>query len=275
MCDRTSFNNLGVQMKKLALAALLSVGIVAPAMAQFVNGGFEAGNTSGWTTGSGARDSMGNSAMNPAGFLPGGTFYDASLAHSAVVGSGTMAHTDGTLNQVYSGNYSFRAEDLTNGGYASAITQTVNNYTDANIYFAWAATLEGAHGTDEAATFQLVLIENTRGVRRVDRQYNAADNGSGVDSRFALSADNFYYTTSWQVENLDVSAYKGDSFTLTLLAADCEFTGHEGTVYLDGFGAVIPPTTTVPEAGNLAMMMGGLGLFGFLARRRRAAAAAR
>lgn len=262
-------------MKKLALAALLSVGTVAPAMAQFVNGGFEAGSTTGWTTGSGARYSVGNSGMNPADFLPGGTFYDAGMSHSDVVSSGTMAHTDGTLNQVYSGNHSFRAEDLTNGGYASAITQTVNNYSDANIYFAWAATLEGAHGPDEAATFQLVLVDNTKGLTLVDRQYNAADNGSGVDSRFALSSDNFYYTTSWQVENLDVSAYKGDSFTLTLLAADCEFTGHEGTVYLDGFGAVIPPATTVPEAGNLAMLMGGLGLFGFLARRRRAAAAAR
>jgi hypothetical protein len=262
-------------MKKLALAALLSVGIVAPAMAQFVNGGFESGDTTGWTTGSGARYFVNNSGLHPADYLPGGTYYDAGMSHSAVVSAGTMAHTDGNLNQVYSGSHSFRAEDLTNGGYASAITQTVNNYTDANIYFAWAATLEGAHGPDEAATFQLVLIDNTKGLTLVDRQYNAADDGSGVDSRFTLSSDNFYYTSAWQIENLDVSAYQGDSFTLTLLAADCALTGHEGTVYLDGFGAVTPPATPVPEAGNMAMLMGGLGLVGFLARRRRAAAAAR
>lgn len=262
-------------MKKLALAALLSVGFAVPAMAQFVNGGFESGTTTGWTTGSGPRYFVDNAHLNPADYLPGGTYYDASLVHSAVVGQGTMAHTDGNLNQVYSGSHSFRAEDLTYGGYASAITQTVNNYTDTNIYFAWAATLEGAHGTNDAATFQLVLVDNTTGTTLVDRQYNAADDGSGVDSRFALSTDNFYYTTSWQIESLDVSAYKGDSFTLTLLAADCEPTGHEGTVYLDGFGAVTPPVTTVPEAGNLAMLMGGLGLIGLVARRRRAAAAAR
>jgi MYXO-CTERM domain-containing protein len=262
-------------MKKFALAALLSVGAAAPAMAQFVNGGFETGNTTGWVTGTGARDIVDNPELVPSDYLPGGKYYNASLQHSAVVSTGTMAHTNGTLNQVYSGNYSFRAEDLTSGGYASAITQTVDNYQSNNIFFAWAATLEGAHGVDQAATFQLVLTDNTTGHVLVDRQYNAADNGSGVDSRFTLSNDNFYFTSNWQVESLDVSAYKGDSFTLTLLAADCSPTAHEGTVYLDGFGAVTPPTSPVPEASNVAMLMGGLGLFGLLARRRRAAAGAR
>lgn len=260
-------------MKKFALAALLSVGAAAPAMAQFVNGGFETGDTTGWTTGTGPRDTVDNPLLVPADYLPGGKFYDASLHHSEVVASGTMAHTDGTLNQVYSGNYSFRAEDLTSGGYASAITQTVHNYQSDNIFFAWAATLEGAHGVDQAATFQLVLTDNTTGNILVNRQYNAANNGSGVDARFKQSADNFYFTSSWQVESLDVSAFKGDTFTLTLLAADCSPTAHEGTVYLDGFGSVTPPA--IPEASNVAMMLGGLGLFGFLAKRRRSAAAAR
>ena len=262
-------------MKKFALAALLSVGAVAPAMAQFVNGGFETGNTTGWTTGTGPRYFIDNPLLVPADYLPGDKYYDAALNHSAVVSKGTMAHTDGTLNQVYSGNYSFRAEDLTSGGYASAITQTVSNYQSDNIFFAWAATLEGAHGADQAATFQLELTDNTTGHVLVNRQYNAADNGSGVDSRFTLSNDNFYFTNAWQVESLDVSAFKGDSFTLTLLAADCSPSAHEGTVYLDGFGAVTPPTSAVPEAGNVATLMGGLGLVGFLARRRRAAAGTR
>ena len=83
------------------------------------------------------------------------------------------------LNRVYSGNYSYRAEDTTYGGYASAITQTVTNWTDNNIFFAWAAVLEGAHGTNDAATFILTLHDDTTSTDIVKRQYNAASGGGG------------------------------------------------------------------------------------------------
>ena len=257
-------------MKKLALAFGLSVLTAAPAMAAgFTNGGFESGDTTGWTTGTGYRAGVNNSSLVPSAFLPGGSLYNSSLNHSAVVGPGVMAHTNGTLNQVYNGNYSFRAEDLTYGGYASAITQTVTNYTDPNIYFAWAATLEGAHGVNDAATFKLVLRNVSTGTDLVTRTYNAASGGGGVDSRFTLGSDGFYYTTAWQIEQLDVSAFSGDTFELTLLAADCQPTGHQGTVYLDGFGAAPPPVGAVPEPETYALMLAGLAAIGFMTSRRR------
>ena len=56
--------------------------------------------------------------------------------------AGNDPNVGSLLNRVYSGNYSYRAEDTTWGGYASAITQTVTNWTDNNIFFAWAAVLE-------------------------------------------------------------------------------------------------------------------------------------
>ena len=113
----------------------------------------------------------------------------------------------------------------------------------------------------------MVLRDETAGTDLITRQYNAANSGGGVDSRFTLSSDGFYYT-SWQVEQLALeSSIVGHDFTLTLLAADCQFTGHEGEVYLDGFGAIPPPPPPIPLPGTLALL--GLGLAGLASFRKR------
>ncbi len=256
-------------MNKTAIALALSAFAATPALAaSFVNGGFEDGTFNGWTEGSGYRASENNAALQASQFLPGGSLNQPGLTHSAIVGAGIAPNTDGNLQQVYSGSYSARAEDTIYGGYASAITQTVANYTDPSIFFAWAAVLQGAHGPSDAATFKLTLTDDTPGnsFTPIVREYNAASGGSGVDARFTLSSNGFYYT-AWQVEQLDVSAFQGDTFTLSLLAADCQPTGHAGYVYLDGFGAVNPPSGQVPEPASLALL--GLGLAGLAAMRRR------
>jgi hypothetical protein len=209
--------------------------------------------------------------------LPGGDLYNTAIGsypRSAVVTSSVVAGTDGQLNSVFSGNYSYRLEnENVIGGYASAMSQSVKNYTDANIYFAWAAVLEAAHGTLDGAVFKLVLRDDTDGVDVITRTFTAATGGGGVDARFAFSSTGYYYTScaggvtpcqnNWMIESLATPTL-GHDYTLSLLAADCNPTGHAGWAYLDGFGAVIPKT---PEPGTLGLL--GLGVLALGLTRRR------
>lgn len=255
------------------MGALVAMAAVSSAHADsFINGGFEDGNTNGWTIGGGYRGSVLNTTMTPDMFLPTGALYNAGIAssHSAVISTGTVDARVGAAlgSTVYSGNYSLRVEDTTTGGYASVATQTVANYSDPDIFFVWKAVLLGAHGTSDAATMLITLKDVTTGETLITRQYNAADDGSGVDPRFSVLNNN-YYTANWQVEQLSIdSSRAGHTFEISVLAADCQPTGHWGYVYLDGFGNVNPPAG-VPEPGSLALA--GLALAGLAAARRRKA----
>ena len=95
--------------------------------ASFVNGGFEDGTFNGWTKDGGTYQS--------------GTYYpSADPGKSAIVGTGVDPISG--LNTVYNGSYSARVNNFDNYYHYSTITQTVTNWTDPSIYFAYAAVIE-------------------------------------------------------------------------------------------------------------------------------------
>lgn len=269
--------------KRVALGVALALAATASQADTFVNGDFETGTTAGWTIGGGYRAQVNNNNINPSTFLPGGTyynydpnggFYGVPSTHSAVVAAGTVDPNVGAAfgSTVYGGQYSLRVEDTNYGGYASVAQQTVTNYTDPSIFFAWKAVLLGAHGDSDAATLIIKLTDVTTGTDLITREYNAASGGGGVDPRFTYqNTTGNFYTAAWQIEELSIDAsLAGHTFVLSVLAADCQPTGHWGYVYLDGFGNVTPPPTNVPEPGTLSLAgLALLSLAGAAARRRK------
>jgi uncharacterized protein (TIGR03437 family) len=179
--------------------------------------------------------------------------YSPSGTVNTIVGPGPIAdpQTDGNLQIVYSGSKTAKVNDELNDYSVSVISQTVSNYTAAHIYFAWAAVLQASHGPTDSDNFTLQLKDVTTGEIIYQVAYNSAD--AATAHLFTRSTSDWYYT-SWQVQNLDVSERSGHTFTLTLLASDCPYGGHAGYVYLDGFGAITPPTGDPgPTAGPLTL----------------------
>jgi hypothetical protein len=220
--------------------------IAVPAIAgTFVNGGFEDGTFNGWTQGAGWW--YGGWPLDPSTYLQGGSNYDISANASAIVSQGADPVVGNLLNQVYNGAYAARVNDWYNNYSVSVISQTVTNYTDPHIYFAWAAVLEASHGSTDSDNFTLKLTDDTTGAVLYAVTYDSYDNGP------LFHTYGSWYYTDWQVQDLDVSTLQGHDFTLTLLGSDCPYGGHAGYVYLDGFGGTIPPPTT-PEPGTLALL---------------------
>jgi len=243
---------------KAALVLTCSLALASPALAgSFVYGGFETGDFTGWTQGAGYWN--GYWPIIPTDFLPGGTNYDMYYNASGIVTPGFDPVVGSLLNQVYSGSYAARVNNSYNNNSVSVISQTVANYTDPFIYFAWAAVLESSHYSTDSDNFTLMLTDDTKGTTLYLVSYNSYDNGA------IFKPYGYWFYTDWQVKSLDVSALSGDTFTLTLLGSDCPYGGHAGYVYLDGFGSAPP---TVPEPGTLAMIgTGGVFVAGWLRRR--------
>lgn len=246
---------------KIAVAVAL-IGSANLALADtFTNGGFESGDLSGWNQGGGnwyfGPGAGGSAPLNPAVYAGGPSL-------NAVMSGGVDPITG--ANTVYSGKYSVRVNDQNWGANVSTVSQTVANYTDNNIYFAWNAVLEDSHGLTDSGHFSLTLHDDTTGTDVVTRGYSSAGAIGGGTTGVTWNTFGNWYSSGWVVENINVAALGllGHTFTLSLLASDCYWTGHGGYVYLDGFGAKLPEVP-VPAAAWLF----GTAIAGFVGLKRR------
>lgn len=258
----------------LAIAAAFAAG--SAQAATFVNGDFEAGNLTGWTGSGGSFSTLQGAAPIAPSVYAG----NPGAANNTIVGVGLDPITGASTT--YGGKYAVRVNDNVNDWSVSTLTQTVNNYTDNSIFFAWNAVLESSHDLDDSDYFSLTLRDLTDGVDLVSRSYSSAGSigsgttgvtwSSGINPGFPIYGT--WYTSGWVVEQIDLttagaggSSIVGHDFELTLLASDCPYGGHAGYVYLDGFGGTIPTQGDVPEPASLALM--GLGVAALAATRRK------
>jgi hypothetical protein len=172
----------GEVLMTLLRAALLGTVLLGAASAA------QAGTFNGWELGGGWW--YGGWPINPNDYFAGGSLYDISANASAIVTKYNDPNTGGALSSVYpgGGTYSARINDDNNNYSVSTIRQTVANYTDPHIYFAWAAVLEGSHGLTDSDNFTLKLTDDTTSTTLYNVSYSSAS-AAGTDAYVDVSGD--------------------------------------------------------------------------------------
>lgn len=234
-----------MKLRILLLISLLFVS--ATAQADFINGGFETGDTTGWTLNGGSYYGS-----------YGGYNYTGDPGLTSVVGQGFDPITG--LPTVYNGNNAIRVNNFQYNYPFSSISQTLT-WTDPIINFVWAAVLEeptNLHPIIDEPQFSILLHDDTTNMDLYNISFSTVQQAtlfpnlmqtSNVDPNW--NGGQWYYTP-WMNITLDTSQNIGHSLTLTVIAAACGWGGHGGYAYVDAISnSTLPPNPGVNPATGI------------------------
>lgn len=249
-------------MRKLMLITLTTGLFVSQAFALFANGGFELGNTTGWS-------------------ISGDHSVISSYTPQFIVTDPTWS------SQIpYYGNYSLLlgspniGNETDNFHHSSAVStdgivtqQDIDN--GLHLYFRWGALLEeptnGVIHTNAQQPYFSAKVETFDGTSWTQRYFtdHRANQPGFTKIGRARSGDagDIWYGSA--VTDLDLSTLGlgvNDQVRVSMFVQDCSLGGHGGLVFLDGFGTTRPPS--VPEPSTISLL--GIGLLSlFCAFRKR------
>lgn len=253
----------------VAGASLAALAAAGSAHAQFANGGFETGDFTGWQQGGGSWFGGAYPVPNDPQYYPP----NSSYTNNIITNAGFDPLTNNHLSTVYNGAHSARVNNSVNDYSVSVIRQTVTNYQDPTIAFAYAAVLQASHGPTDSDAFIIQLTDLTTNTTLFTENVNSATAPANSFHTGAFYNGSNWYYTDWTPVSIAVT--QGHDYELALLANDCPYGGHAGYAYLDGFGAVVPPPGGgVPEPATWAMLIAGFGMAGAAMRKHRKALAA-
>ncbi|NBC34961.1 autotransporter domain-containing protein [Novosphingobium sp. FSY-8] len=195
----------------------------------FVNAGFETGDTTGWVVTGGYRPSGGGAVT--------ASDYAGSPNSVTVVSQGTDAITG--LPTVFAGDYAVRINDSNNNYSINAISQTVSNYGSSTLYVAWSAVMSPSHPEDESATMHVVVTDVTDANNTfvlTDEVYNASDSSVNLAAFQTTQYGELY--TGWVVNKINTTV--GHDYNITIYVGDCIWGGHYGYAYVDAFSQLRP-----------------------------------
>lgn len=235
-----------MKKKLVYLSVLSALGInISAHAADFTNGGFEDGDTSGWTAAGGSwSDEVAFPApLNPDSFTGGSgsvTLITGSSPSDNYIAAYNLQNTT-NISPIYDGSYAVRVNDDNNNKSVSVIRQSVINYTASNIYVAWLAVLEGSHDAIDSDHFVIKLHDDTTNTEVGSISYSSATTASFFTE--LTGSNSGIYVSGWRADGFAVTS--GHDYTLSMLAADCPYGGHWGYAYLDFMGSVAPSGITI------------------------------
>ncbi|MFY9513508.1 MAG: hypothetical protein WAQ05_21290 [Rubrivivax sp.] len=185
----------------------------------FQNMGFETGDLTGWA-----------SERHLWGQAPGQTIPSDKSAMIATPGFDLIA-TD--LQVPLFGTKAFRINSDDGSEHISSVTQAAVVPSGQNpvLRFYWSAVLEDPqHSPEDQPYIDIVVVNKTKNIELYKKRFFSND---PTYSGWLSYQSGSWKSIPWQLVELSVAQYAGDTIELRVEVADCALGGHGGYGYLD------------------------------------------